>query len=376
MNKHPALNYSFEELYLSLQDKIKDNVVEEKSLGSLRLYCYTRNCQYEKLWDTISEIARGLILDIDKEEIVALALPKFFNYGEMSFEIPTESFEVFEKYDGSLGIVYYHDGNWCVATKGSFLSEQALWASNKIRTNPPEFLIPGNTYLFEIIYPENRIVIKYEEEMLVLLTAFNNASGEEFYPVFSDTSLFKNCLKHPYQNIEDLLVVSKTLCCSKEGFVVKFKNGYRIKIKGDEYVKIHKLINQITPLGVWRLLIMNQGWNNELDFRKSLPEEILPDYLKIRDILLTECEEIYQQAYRLYATTWKKVAHISDERLRRKTFVESIQQSELFKFVILIYSNKPEQGVRAEILRSIKPVGDKLNDRNDSELITKFSRNE
>lgn len=369
--KHKALNYSFADLYLKLEDRVSLGLVDVKSLGDLRLYCYSRECQYEKLWDEICEIARGIILDVKNETITALPLPKFYNYGEMSFILPDEPFEVFEKYDGSLGIVYFYDGEWRVATRGSFLSEQALWATKKIQQDPPEFLIPGCTYLFEIIYPENRIVIKYQEEMMVCLTAYNNMTGLEFYPEFDDTTFFRNSAKHQYSSVKDLIDVAKTLQADREGFVVRFENGYRIKIKGDEYIKIHKIINQITTLGVWRLLIMNQGWNDEMDFRKSIPEEILPDYLSIRDTLLTECERIYQRAYRLYAATWKKVAHIQDERLRRKKFVEETINSELFKFVILIYSNKPEQGVRAEILRSIKPVGDR-NDRDNSELITKF----
>ena len=52
---------------------------------------------------------------------------KFFNMEEhQPEEIPNETFEVFEKLDGSLGILFWYQGQWILATKGSFTSDQAI----------------------------------------------------------------------------------------------------------------------------------------------------------------------------------------------------------------------------------------------------------
>lgn len=53
----------------------------------------------------------------------------------------------------------YKGHNVYIATRGSFESDQALWATEWIqkRFRPVDFLA-GYTYLYEIIYPENRVV--------------------------------------------------------------------------------------------------------------------------------------------------------------------------------------------------------------------------
>jgi hypothetical protein len=77
----------------------------------LTIWNYSPKVQYEKLWDDITMQCRGLITN-SRGEIVARPFKKFFNYEEHSpEEIPNESFEVFEKMDGSLGIIFYYERN-------------------------------------------------------------------------------------------------------------------------------------------------------------------------------------------------------------------------------------------------------------------------
>ena len=44
--------------------------------------------------------------------------------------MPDLPFETMEKLDGSLIIIFHHNGRWRTATKGSFTSSQAQWAEN------------------------------------------------------------------------------------------------------------------------------------------------------------------------------------------------------------------------------------------------------
>jgi RNA ligase len=118
----------------------------------LSIYNYSRTCQYDKLWDEVTLDCRGLVLD-SEGNVVAKPFPKFFNMEELfDSEIPNESFEVYEKMDGSLGIAFYYKGDWIVATRGSFVSEQAVKAIEMLKKYPIEHLDKNNTYLFEIIY--------------------------------------------------------------------------------------------------------------------------------------------------------------------------------------------------------------------------------
>ena len=89
-----------------LNDYIDKKLITKQDHPTLPLsiYNYTRSCQYESKWDEITLNCRGLVLDRDGN-VVAKPFDKFFNYEELK-EIPNEPFEVFEKMDGSLGILF------------------------------------------------------------------------------------------------------------------------------------------------------------------------------------------------------------------------------------------------------------------------------
>ena len=100
----------------------------------LSIYNYSRTCQYENKWDDITKMCRGLILD-KEGNVIAKAFNKFFNYEELTLnDIPEESFEVFEKLDGSLGILFWYQGKWIISSKGSFTSDQATFGKYLLDT--------------------------------------------------------------------------------------------------------------------------------------------------------------------------------------------------------------------------------------------------
>ena len=95
--------------------------------------------------------------------------------------LPNEPFEVYEKLDGSLGILYWLGDEPYIATRGSFESPQAQIATELLRAYDLSGLDRRRTYLFEIIYPENRIVVNYDDRReLVLLAIIDTATGREF----------------------------------------------------------------------------------------------------------------------------------------------------------------------------------------------------
>lgn len=117
----------------------------------LLIWNYTQHCQFEKAWNEVTMQARGLITKPDGT-VVALPMKKFFNIEEHQGAIPLEQFEVHEKYDGSLGIVFFYGDIWHIATRGSFESEQAREGKKILDTLNTSVLNKEYTYLFEIIY--------------------------------------------------------------------------------------------------------------------------------------------------------------------------------------------------------------------------------
>ena len=220
----------------------------------LSIYNYSRNVQYEKLWDLITLDCRGLVLD-NEGTVVAKAFPKFFNYEELlNISLPEEDFEVYEKMDGSLGIIFYYDNEWHLASKGSFTSDQAI-KGRKLLENYSyrEAFIPGYTYLCEIIYPSNRIVVNYGKyEGLVLLGAYHNESCKEVSIDEMKNEGFE--LVKKYDGIKDFRKLKSLIEKNQEGFVIRYENGMRMKIKGEEYVRLHRILTCFSNIDIWEYL--------------------------------------------------------------------------------------------------------------------------
>jgi RNA ligase len=241
---------------------------------SLSIYNYTRKTQYEKLWDNITKSCRGLILD-NQGNVIAKSFDKFFNLEEHSpTEIPNEDFEVYEKLDGSLGILFWYQGKWIIASKGSFTSEQSIKAKQILDEKYNVEPIPkGYTTLVEIIYPQNRIVCDYgSDESLVVLSMISNANGKELE--YDSLLLINKETNIPvvkkYDGIQDYKSLKSTISKEREGYVIKFRSGLRMKIKGEDYVYLHRLLTNFSNVDIWEYLKDNKDLNVLLD---KVPDE-------------------------------------------------------------------------------------------------------
>jgi len=239
----------------------------------LTIWNYTEKVQYENLWDEVTLMCRGLVTD-DKGDIVATPFKKFFNIEEGKYT-PTETFEVYEKMDGSLGIVFWYQGQWVVATRGSFTSDQAIKARELLKKYNTDIMFRHMTFCFEIIYPENRIVLDYKgEEKLVLLGAFDNW-GKDYD--MSDWDEWGFDVVKKYDGIKDFKELKEMVKNNQEGFVVKFSNGDRVKVKGVEYLRLHKIMTNVSTTGVWEYL---KNGEDVMELLKDVPDEF---YTKIKN---------------------------------------------------------------------------------------------
>lgn len=219
----------------------------------LYIYNYTQTVQFEGKWNEITLACRGLILN-EQLEYIARPFPKFFNLGEPNTnKIPNLPYEIYDKMDGSLGILYWIQQTPYIASRGSFNSEQALKATEMLHTTYKktwEKLNPKKTYLFEIIYPENRIVLDYgTTESLVLLGIIDTQTGIE-----EPLENLGFPIVEKIQNNKDFETLAAANLPNKEGFVIKYQNGFRLKIKFEEYVRLHRIITQISSVDIWEHL--------------------------------------------------------------------------------------------------------------------------
>ncbi|MFB7394657.1 RNA ligase [Streptomyces sp. NPDC056460] len=237
----------------------------------LSIYTYTRACQYAQHWNEATTRCRGLVADDDADgRIVALPLPKFFNVSEHAAgrpyapPLPDEPFEVYDKVDGSLGVVFHYGGRWHVASKGSFTSVQATWAQRRLDAADTAGLTPGVTYLAEILYPGNRIVVNYGDRRdLVLLAAFDRDGTE--VPLAEAATGWQGVgsvvRTWPAMDLAELVALTESNTLpdghratgtDAEGFVLRFASGRRAKAKLAEYVRLHKVLTGVTERDIWR----------------------------------------------------------------------------------------------------------------------------
>jgi RNA ligase len=168
---------------------------------------------------------------------------------------------------------------------------------------PIDLLSLNYTYLFELISPDYQIVIHYPHEQLILLSAYSDTGRELEYDELKTTAqelTVRLVSQRFYPNLKSLWQETRQLDASQEGFVVRWQNGVRLKLKGQEYRRIHQVLSGITPLGIWKLL--KETKDLEI-IRQSIPEEFWQDWDDIVNSFNEQLEqlvnevEIYHQQY-------------------------------------------------------------------------------
>ena len=290
----------------------------------LTIWNYSPKVQYERLWDEITIQCRGLVTN-SKGEVVARPFKKFFNYEEHKpEELPNEDFVVYEKMDGSLGILFNYQDEWILATRGSFTSPQSIKGKEILdKKYDVSSLRKTRTYLFEIIYPENRIVVDYgNEEKLVLLGIIDTKSGEEI----PDSAIFF-MQEQGFEIVtiykiwgEGYDLLQEEISKDREGYVIRFKNGFRMKIKGDEYKRLHKIITNISNRDIWEYLKDNKPMDEILD---KVPDEFYNWVRETARDLTVRFENINKDYSEIYENLKSKNLDRKEFAIRAKQYRHS-----------------------------------------------------
>jgi RNA ligase len=247
-----------------LDEHIKNKYVRSQvhpDFPELMILNYTESCTWDKAWDHVTLACRGLIVNTETGEVLARPFTKFFNHNQegapvLTLETPVV---VTEKMDGSMGILYKTpDGAWAIATRGSFASDQAMWATKYYNENYANKWAPDETftYIFEIIYPENRIVVDYgDKEGLVLLGVVTKETGQTYQPYEGEHFGWPGEVVETHEFMTYGEVIASDQRANKEGFVLwRPTEDWRVKIKHDEYMVLHRFMTQINERHVWELL--------------------------------------------------------------------------------------------------------------------------
>ena len=287
----------------------------------LRIYNYTNRAAFEPAWgDGTIDYCRGLIVDAD-DNIVARPFKKFHNFQTQSIpetwleNLPKTIPTITKKMDGSLGI-WYPDGTpeGAIATRGSFTSDQAIWATtfwkSGMRGYVPEWAGEW-TPLFEIIYPENRIVVDYKgQSALIVIAGIDIETGRDVPVAMFLGTFHYHVVDQLYVNdLVTLQMISDMNTPNEEGFVVAYDNGLRVKIKFEDYKRLHRLITGVNPRVIWEMLRDGKSVD-----RAGLPENFLNWMDTWNAYLMSEFEHRFTEAQYIFASRPIHVVHYPVEQ--------------------------------------------------------------
>jgi len=292
-----------------VKKRIDDGLIMVNKHPFLDLYIfnYTKKTQYQRLWDEYTIMCRGLIVD-GQNNILNNPFQKFYNLGETEEttiqNLPNEMPSITEKLDGMLGILYDENERVAITTRGRFDSPYAEWATNWLRLKGYSIddFRDECTYLFEIIYPKSKIIVNYGNRAeLVLLAVRNNNNGYEIDYIKEAKELGLSYVKefsaeslNGSDKISDALnYLKKCKGRDYEGFVCKYSNGLRVKIKSADYMRLHKILVGLSSKGIWEIL---RDKGSVEDILENVPDEFYNWVKKVETRITTEKENIMNRA--------------------------------------------------------------------------------
>ena len=278
-----------------------------------------------------------------------ILMNKFFNLNETKLDRYSWMLEdvqdkkiqrIQEKLDGSvISFCRFPNSNIRAKSKMSFNSEQAIMAQGIFDSNinyqnfivyclEIEKLVP----IFELISPQNQVVLSYNNTELKLLQIRDSFTGryltkEEMFERASnfDIPLAEDYESSGYMTFEELLEKQKTLE-NIEGWVVTLEDGQMLKIKTEWYHAMHGLTTNNTREN----LLVQTILEDRIDDVISL----IPDGEK-KEFMIATVEKV-QHKFNHLVVEYKDLRgqYFNKFQEDRKEFAKNYSKHELFGYVM------------------------------------------
>ena len=353
----------------TLEQLIRDGYISRKFHNEfpLAILNYSPLATYspELVWGTEMNLCRGLIYNSETLEVVARPFAKFWNINDerhpetLDANLPNESPQLTDKLDGSLGVLYCWEDENYVATRGSFHSDQAEWATRWLQKNWPQLELPEeHTVLVEILYAENQIVVQYDFEGLVILGVVNKLTGVE-----SSRDAVEIWLEGFFSDELPLVEkFDKTLAeCSaeninnREGYVATFSNGLKVKIKFEEYCRLHKVLTGLNVRSIWELLREGQletvtAWLSD----EKMPADFKTWLNGVLSTLIARVEKIETETFAIFQAR-PELSIMTPYKEGRKKMAEYFMKDEHRQYSGLLFSLLDNKDIKDSIWKMVEP---------------------
>lgn len=276
-------------------------------------------------WEVRRE-CRGLIFD-KAGKLISRPFHKFFNVNEkpdvhQSILPLGEEHLILDKADGSMIRPIPIGGDIRLGTKmgvteiaehaeqwlSLFSDNKLIWLDHMVHN--------GYTPLFEYVGPQNRIVLDYEKEDLILLAIRHNETGAYMYhwsPMFKAAPFTPvtsyGSVDGDIQQFIDKARAERDV----EGNIIFWpKTGLMVKFKNDWYVQLHKILDEVRS---WRHVAAKQ-YNNEIDDvlpkldveDRKLIEKFLADLHHSEQVMIEHVDVVCRAVVEDYGNDRKRIA--------------------------------------------------------------------
>jgi RNA ligase len=265
-----------------------------------------------------------------------ILLDKFFNIDQTPATLTDvvrdlEIISIQDKLDGSvISFVLFPTGQILAKSKMSFDNDQSKMAQEYFEKNLNlqkfvfNALEDGYIPIFELVSPQNQIVLQYEETELRLLQLRNNRTGKYLPITYQKTvdllaeygvkcaSFFTKEEYPELYSIDSLNELALTIE-GIEGWVVQFSNGLRAKKKTAHYNLLHGSISEIREDGIIELILNEQiddmlGMLNEGTEKRKFVEEIITKTSHEFNHLVVEYKELRRKYFQDFGEIRKNFA--------------------------------------------------------------------
>ena len=301
---------------------------------------------YDQIASTLNleivQECRALILELNTWKVLSWPFMRFFNLGEAT-NIPAnfdwDNFTAFDKLDGSLIHTWHHATGWKIATRsapdadtpvndtGITFCDLVLLTLSDMKVlwqDLEQFFEPGFSYSFELLGPENQIVVEYKERSLIMTGVRNVNTLQEVLPSqwVDEHPGFPLPFADEYHGWNKELAGSACLDLNpreREGYVLVDKNWNRVKIKSEAYCYMSNKRDSLTKSAKSRLeLILSE---KDDDVLPILPAFVQKQVTDMKKALAELSDKIYK--------TYTSIMSIEEQ----KDFAEEAKKYKYFAFL-------------------------------------------
>lgn len=363
------LNAMLRSLHSYIDPELLSREIEAGHIGQIhckesgcRILDYTRDCMFDRVWNPATMRCRGLVVAPD-DTIVALPFTKFHNINEpggLSLEDVVRRSErdrpVFtDKVDGSM-VLFWRDPltqKIRSSTRGSFTSDQAVaaleWMGSRLNSMDPDW-----TLICEWVGPENRIVLRYDEPECIVLGVRHIVTKADYPMLGSGLTVERIADQFGLRTaavVDDHLnnlMASRSHVRGVEGWVGRFSDGTRFKIKTDEYMALHRVLTDFRPERVHEAMV--DGTYDALI--RTLPEEFRPE----AETWKSKIDAVVDHKVSSATSAFAQIRHHLDSS--RKDFAMAAQLDSFSEYRTLLF--RLADGASTQDIRSI--ILSKLDD--------------